>query len=134
MKNITGLVFFLLLFSDSFAQPWVYGMTNDGGWDVVYGAQEGGGVLIGRQNGNTSTLTDRSHILYRNNNGGIYYGYNSVGAISTTINSQTGGNSFLNNGGYFGIGTNAPGYPLDVNGVVNISGDVLQLVKSGSSS
>jgi len=83
-------------------------MTNGGGWDFAFGAAEGGGLLIGPINVNSANTADRAHILYRNLNGGIYYGYNNTGTITTQINSQGSGHSFFNSGGNVGIGTSSP--------------------------
>src|SRR5688572_29259400 len=60
-------------------------MINGGGWDIALGASDGNGLLIGRINGNTNTSSDWAHMLYRNNNGAIYYGYNASGVTTTQI-------------------------------------------------
>src|SRR5258706_8661138 len=89
-------------------------MTNQGGWDIALGASDGNGLLIGKINGNTNASSDLAHILYRNSNVAIYYGYNASGGNTTVINSQNNGNSYFNSGGNVGIGTTSPNYKLDL--------------------
>jgi hypothetical protein len=89
-------------------------MTNGGGWDVVFGAGDGNGLVVGKLNGNTATISDHAHMLYRNADGAIYRGYNSTGVNSVVINSQNSGHSYFASGGYVGIGTNDPKAPLHV--------------------
>jgi hypothetical protein len=90
-------------------------MTNAGGWDMAIGASDGNGLLVGKIYGNTSNMNDVAHILYRNPNGGIYYGYNASGTYNTQINSQNNGHSFFNSGGNVGIGTTSPSQQLHIN-------------------
>ena len=100
-------------------------MTNPGGWDVALGVSSGNGLLVGTINGNTNTASDKAHILYRNTNGGIYYGYNNTGSVTTQINSQSGGATYFNSGGHVGIGTTSPIGRLDINhagGQLSLSG------------
>ena len=100
------------------------GMTNDGGWQYYHGVSSGNGLLIGTINGNTNALTDRAHILYRNTDGGKYFGYNGTGIQTTLINSQNNGNSYFNSGGNIGIGTASPSAILHVE---KSSGTLLRL-------
>jgi len=80
-------------------------MINGAGWDIVFGAGSGNGLVVGTLNGNTNIASDRAHVLYRNSEGGIYYGYNNGGVTTTQINSQNNGDTFFASGGNFGIGT-----------------------------